>query len=310
MSLRLASRSILAVLALLVPCFTAIAGPAAPAQTKGPLVTSGYKMVTLDPVKNKKILMNYQMGSPLTQLGRGADELQHPVALSKGLQIGATEVTQALWREVMGTEPFCKEFEGQALFDAKLPAQCISWFDALTFCNKLSEKEGLTPVYKIEGENVAWDRAATGYRLPTEAEWELAARAGTELVWSGTSDEKLICKYTNGPDLSAKAKWSTWETFTCDDKRPGPAPVGSFQANAWGLFDMSGNVSEWTWDWSAPYGVEAVTDPVGPEIATIRSVRGGSWRYSPSAARSTARSGSRPELKAMDLGFRIARNLP
>lgn len=113
------------------------------------------------------------MGSPESEMQRESDETQHEVTVSD-FYIGRYEVTQAEYENIMGENP--SNFSGE-----NLPVENVTWYDAIEYCNKLSEKEGLTPVYTIDGENVSWDKSANGYRLPTEAEWEYAARAGTLL---------------------------------------------------------------------------------------------------------------------------------
>jgi formylglycine-generating enzyme required for sulfatase activity len=285
---------------------TALAGAPAP---QGPLARQGYKLVLVEPGK-KKLSATFSMGSPEAELGHRADERAHEVTLTRPYLVGATEVGQALWTEIMGTEPFCKAFDGVSLVGPRLPAQCVTWLEAVQFCNKLSAAEGLAPAYKIEGSSVAWDASASGFRLLTEAEWEYAARAGTSLPWAGAADEKTLCAFANAPDASAGGKWPDWQVLSCDDKNVGPAPLGSFKPNALGLLDMSGNVAEWVWDRVGPYSEQAVTDPQGPDASVIRAVRGGSWRYSPGSVRVAARSAGPAEGKGMDLGFRIARNGP
>ena len=114
---------------------------------------------------------SFEMGSPETEMQRETDETQHEVTVSD-FYIGKYEVTQSEYEEVMGENP--SNFSGD-----NLPVENVTWYDAIEYCNKLSEREELTPVYTIDGENVSWDRSANGYRLPTEAEWEYAARAGT-----------------------------------------------------------------------------------------------------------------------------------
>ncbi|MDP6462243.1 MAG: protein kinase, partial [Gemmatimonadota bacterium] len=120
---------------------------------------------------------SFTMGSASGESGRGGDEKQHQVTLTRGFSMSATEVTQAQWESVMGSNP--SRFKGGAL-----PVEKVSWFDAVKFCNALSEGAGLQAAYQIRGESVEWDRDANGYRLPTEAEWEYACRAGTETAFS------------------------------------------------------------------------------------------------------------------------------
>lgn len=123
---------------------------------------------------NNLVLINggtFQMGSPETEMQRESDETLHDVTVSD-FYIGKYEVTQSEYEKIMGVNP--SNFKGE-----NLPVENVSWYDAVEYCNKLSESEGLTPVYTVDGENVSWDRSANGYRLPTEAEWEYAARAGT-----------------------------------------------------------------------------------------------------------------------------------
>lgn len=163
------------------------------------------------------------------------------------------------------------------------PAVEVSWFDALSFCNGLSVFQGLTAAYDLsalgeDGEGARWDRGASGYRLPTEAEWEYACRAGTTGPRYGDLDE--IAWYRENSDEHSH-------------------PVGEKTANDWGLHDMLGNVWEWCWDY---------TDP--ERYSTYRVIRGGGW-YDPHwSCRASVRRGSYPQLRLDDVGFRIARNAP
>ena len=125
-------------------------------------------------IADELVLINggtFQMGSPESEMQRETDETQHEVTVSD-FYIGRYEVTQEQYEKVMGDNP--SNFSGE-----NLPVENVTWYDAIEYCNRLSEQEGLTPVYTVDGENVSWDRSANGYRLPTEAEWEYAARAGT-----------------------------------------------------------------------------------------------------------------------------------
>jgi formylglycine-generating enzyme required for sulfatase activity len=279
----------------------------------------GYEMVKLSPG-------TFYMGSPGSESGRNDNEARHSVTLSQGFWVGTKEVTQGLYQRVMGSNPSqvgeqywngktqgaCKEYKGVSLVDASYPVMCVDWLDAVRFANKLSELEGLSPAYRISGDSVSWDRSANGYRLLTEAEWEYAARAGSSTTWTGTSEESGICRYGNVADASAKRKFSDWTVAACDDRYAGLAPVGSFQPNAWGLYDMTGNVWEWTWDWydSSYYQSSSNVDPVGPDGGSYRVSRGGSWHNDASYARVAYRGFSDPSFRDYYLGFRLSRSSP
>ena len=155
----------------------------------------------------------------------------------------------------------------------KRPVQNINWFDAVEYMNKLSEREGLMPCYRRTGQEVEWDRSCTGYRLPTEAEWEYAARAGT------------VTAYSFGDDASELGEYA-WYSRNAEGQ---VREVGTKRANPWGLYDMHGNVWEWVWDWHGPYGAQAATDPTGPEDGSLRVLRGGSFIVGPWVLRSALR---------------------
>jgi formylglycine-generating enzyme required for sulfatase activity len=254
---------------------------------------------------------SFQMGSPSSEKDREDDETQHRVRLTKSFLMATTEVTQGQWQAVMGSNPSKKDYKGVSLIGTTLPVQNISWFDAVKFANALSKKEGLRAAYRISGKSVGWYLSANGYRLPTEAEWEYAARGGQRGLYAGASSEGSLCTVANIADRQAKRKFSGWTTASCDDGHVGTAPVGSFKPNAWGLYDMSGNVWEWCWDrYDQNYGHHPETDPVGPRSGGNRVFRGGSWFDKPADARVANRYrntlGNRNKL----LGLRLVRTNP
>jgi formylglycine-generating enzyme required for sulfatase activity len=230
----------------------------------------------------------FLMGSPEADRDAQDDERpQHPVRITRPFYLGATEVTQGQYRALMGENP--SFFKGSD----DLPVERVSWNDAIEFCNKLSEREGLKPYYQ-GGERT--ESAAEGYRLPTEAEWEYACRAGSN------------ARYNFGDDAGALA------SFGWCDATSGNAthPVRQKRPNDWGLFDMHGNVWEWCGDaYDAGYYRKSKTaDPAGPLEAESRVNRGGAWSSPPLKARSAFRRMSKPDLRGFSMGLRVARVQP
>ena len=168
----------------------------------------------------------------------------------------------------------------------------VSWNDAIAFCNKLSEREGLRPYYRFgAGEQSSGD----GYRLPTEAEWEYACRAGS------------LTRYSFGDDTASLGGFAWFNEYL---SKGSTHPVGQKQPNAFGLYDMHGNVSEWCWDGGYEeryYANSPLNDPQGPSKAAGRVLRGGSWLNNPRYCRSALRYWYAPGLRGGDLGFRVAR---
>ena len=243
----------------------------------------------------------FSMGSPENENWRSDDELQHEVSLND-FHIARREVTQREYFSVMGENP--STFRG----DNK-PVENVSWLEAVRFCNAKSESEGPTPVYRIDGEKVTWDLSANGYRLPTEAEWERACRAGTStpfnLEHSIGADEANF--YGHYPYEIEENYFSQSKLTT----KPGiyraeTVDVASFTPNKLGLYDMHGNVGEWCWDIYAPYDVNETTNPTGPATGTRRVNRGGGWNDFAKNMRSAYRAAAPQERGLYNVGFRLA----
>jgi formylglycine-generating enzyme required for sulfatase activity len=201
-------------------------------------------------------------GAPMRQ----EEETPRRVTLTRAFRIAATEVTQRQWLTLMPQNPSPKTGDD-------LPVTSVSWKEAQEFCLKLSEKEGAR------------------YRLPTEAEWEYACRAGAPDAPAGTARLDTVAWY------SANSGETTH-------------PVGQKERNAWGLFDLLGNVAEWTLDAYAPYPrVETATDPTGPPAGSARVVRGGAWRSFPPAVRCAARTGTPESYQLSHVGLRVVREI-
>lgn len=189
----------------------------------------------------------FQMGSPEEEAWRSEDEVRHTVTVSD-FYMSAYELTQAEYQEITGENP--SSFSGD-----DLPVENISWLDAVAYCNARSEREGLTPAYTVDGADVTWDRAANGYRLPTEAEWEYACRAGTTTPFNTeTSISAEESNYYGHYPYEIEDNYFSQGNLTTKpgEYRQTTVPVASFSPNPWGLYNMHGNVGEWVWDY---YGV-------------------------------------------------------
>ncbi len=226
----------------------------------------------------------YQMGSPASEKGRYDDEgPRHRVRITRPFLLQATEVTQAQYKAVMGSNPSHFSSCGSTC-----PVENVSWLDAVAYCNALSAKAGLTACYQVSGKTARFaGLSCRGYRLPTEAEWEYAARAGT----SGARYASLDAAAWHGGNSGSK-------THSVGGKRP----------NAWGLYDMLGNVWEWTHDWFGKYESRAVSDPTGPSGGSFRVLRGCSWHSSARFCRAALRRFT-PGNRGQNLGFRPARSV-
>ncbi|HTI68663.1 MAG TPA: SUMF1/EgtB/PvdO family nonheme iron enzyme [Candidatus Limnocylindria bacterium] len=222
----------------------------------------------------------FTMGAPANELHRQADEGPlTTVTLSHGFWIGKYEVTQREYLAVLGNNP--SGFPG----DLDRPVESVSWLDATNYCAQLT-------LHELAAGNLA---PGSHYRLPTEAEWECAARAGTTTRFS----------YGDDPDYSSLTNHA-WYWFNSGF---GTHPVGQKAPNPWGLYDMEGNVWEWTLDWYGPYPGGAVTDPQGPasNVQGVRVIRGGAWDAGESDCRSASRQteGVHPNITDFILGFRV-----
>jgi formylglycine-generating enzyme required for sulfatase activity len=231
------------------------------------------------------------MGSSGAELGRSADEVQHQVRVS-GFFLGKYAVTQGEYRAITGTNPSL--FSGDTL-----PVENVTWFEAAAYCNALSLMEKRTPAYILRRDAAVWDTRADGYRLPTEAEWEYACRAGTG------------SPFCTGRRLGAdQANYNGTGDAPPGVFRRRTIAVGSFPPNRWGLYDMHGNVYEWCWDWYAAYPITVQSDPAGPVLGEERVIRGGSWNYPAKSLRSAARSHDAPNRRSGSLGFRLLLPMP
>jgi formylglycine-generating enzyme required for sulfatase activity len=290
-------------------------GPEEPSATpSGQQDTS--KELTLDlggGVTMKCVLIpagKFMMGSPASEANRDADETQHQVTITKPFYMGATEVTvgqfaafvkEAAYQTDADKEGWAYAWTGTQFDkvngaswrkpgfpqDDTHPVTEVSWNDAAAFCQWLSRKSGRT------------------VRLPTEAEWEYACRAGTTTAYQWGDDPDMGKGWCNAADQTAKARFPNWVAFNWSDGYVFTSPAGSFRANAWGLYDMHGNVWEWCADWYGEYPAGAATDPKGAASGTSRVFRGGAWDFSLGCYRPASRASFTPESRNYDFGFRV-----
>jgi formylglycine-generating enzyme required for sulfatase activity len=235
--------------------------------------------------------LEFTMGSPASETGRGDDENQVHVTLTNGFWMGQHEVTQGQWQRVMRSVPWkaMKAALSSGLDYVKegdaYPAIGVSWQDAMMFCEKLTQQERRTGRL-----SAGWQ-----YTLPTEAQWESACRAGTKTRYSFGDDESQLNDYAWWGILFGNANAKREEYAHA---------VGVKKANPWGLCDMHGNVYEWCRDWYVKQ-LPGGTDPQGPSKGKGRVIRGGSWVDPSNFCRSADRSRGKPDYRSTDLGFRV-----
>ena len=276
----------------------------------------------------------FMMGSPESEVSRYADEVQHQVTVSS-FYMGKYVVTQKEYQEVEEYQEVTEEninpiaeyvlylhkkyekvFGAPSYFKGdSLPVVCLNWYDAVEYSNKRSIKEGLTPAYTIDKSRrdpnnrnyfdgfkykVTWNREANGYRLPTEAEWEYACRAGTTTPFNtGDNITTDQANYNGDYPYNNNAKGIYMDKTT---------PVGSFAPNQFGLYDMHGNVLEWCWDWYGSYELTAQYNPSGHDASAMRVRRGGSWGFHAKDLRSAFRGNGNPDDQYSYISFRVVRS--
>ncbi len=239
----------------------------------------GMKLVLIPPGE-------FMMGSPETEADRdSSEEMLHRVRITKPFYLGMYEVTQSEYERVMGRNPSAFSSSGDrservsGSDTSRFPVETVAWKDAMEFCRRLSATDAERSAGRV-------------YRLPTEAEWEYACRAGSNTKWSFGDSETSPGDYA-------------WYSGNSDRKTH---PVGQKKPNAWGLYDMHGNVWEWCQDWRDAdyYAASPTDDPQGPSAGWLRVTRGGGGYYSARACRSAYRGRGTPDYRSRGLGFRLA----
>ena len=231
----------------------------------------------------------FQMGSPSSEPGRDSDEGPvHEVTISQGFYLGKYEVTQGQWESVMGTRPW--QSRSYVRSGLNYPAVFVSWGDAQEFIRRLNTSLG-----------------SEVYRLPTEAEWEYACRAGTTTRWSFGDDESQL-----GDDESQLGDYAWYRDNAWDVGERYSHSVGTKRANPWGLYDMHGNVWEWVQDWYDRdyYRSSPSVDPAGPSSGSVRVLRGGDFGHHARNVRSAIRATLPPGHRYSYVGFRLLRQAP
>ncbi|QQO07790.1 formylglycine-generating enzyme family protein [Breznakiella homolactica] len=249
----------------------------------------------------------FAMGSPSAEFLRESDETRRQVAVAS-FYMDRYEVTQGDYQRLTGNNP--SHFR-----DAGLPVENVTWFEAVRYCNALSEAEGLAPAYTVTGTGdnmlVSWNREAGGYRLPTEAEWEYACRAGTGTPFStGTAISTDQGNYYGTYPYTIEEHYFSQNQMEvrAGRYRDRTLALGSLPANPWGLYEMHGNVWEWCWDWYGPYDAADRDNPAGPASGNYKVNRGGGWNDFARHLRSAYRAAFPPGNRTFNIGFRLVRN--
>jgi formylglycine-generating enzyme required for sulfatase activity len=243
-----------------------------------------------------------------------AEHPRHTVRITRPFAMSATQITRGQFRAFVQATDYrtAAEIDGyaEAWSETKFaktpgvswrdagfeqsddhPVVCVTWDDAVAFCQWLSQSEG------------------QNHRLPTEAEWEYAYRAGQHSAYTWGDDPNAGQGWANCADLTAKKDFADWTTFNWTDGFVFTAPVASFKPNHWGLYDMAGNAWQWCGDWFGPYSPDEVSDPMGPALGEKRVLRGGSWYGAPMSCRATYRSKIVPTYRGTNVGFRLVREI-
>jgi formylglycine-generating enzyme required for sulfatase activity len=286
------------------------------------LIPAGeFKMGSDESAEATAAFFNKTYGEDLVQADWFKDEHpQHRVRITKPFYLGTYHVTRGQFRQFVAETSYKTDaengvgYKGSVGWDSdkktfgpnkkfswrnvgfeqtdEYPVVNVSWNDAVAFCKWLSKKEDKT------------------YRLPKEAEWEYACRAGTTTRYYSSDDPETLATVGNVADVAAKAKFPDWKyTIKANDGYVFTAPVGKFKPNAFGLYDMHGNAWQWCMDWFGAeyYAKSATDDPSGPDSGAVRVLRGGSWFYGPFNTRSAFRFGIRPDFRGDGVGFRVTR---